>query len=209
MIGSGRWNIWAGWIALLCASLFLSGCAAIWPDTTAEDTGAKEAQRVADHPAQPQEPDCLGLHALKPSYTPPDLHASLSRCIAQGKFSRAAQLFIVAGVYARFDGERLADSTAMAGGKILNAETVSRLTDEQRAQLRVAIQKILDEPAELKLVCSALEDTGYPRYFPEYLIQQGAQTAASDATPEDALLPAFDSQAVWEQLLATYALCPQ
>lgn len=209
MIGSRIRNIWAPWIAIVCVSLFLRGCAAIRPDTAAENTGGTGGERVENHPVHTQEPDCLPLPALKSSYTPPELHASLARCVAQGEFSKAAQLFIVAGVYARFDGERLADRTAMSGGRTLNAETVSRLTDEQRGELLVAVQKILDDPAELQLVCSTLVDIGYPSYFPEYLIRERMQASAADAPPDDALLPAFDSRAVWEELLNTYALCPR
>ncbi len=189
-------------------SVFFSGCSKKNADVSVENKGDVH-QEVKDKPPQPQKLGCIALDEAKTSYTPPDLYTGFTQCIAQKDFSRAVQLFMLAGIYSRFDEERIADTSSGPGRQALIVQATSALTDEERERFRQALEQLMNDSLALKNVCSQLVAIGYPAYFPEYVLSHEADSVAAENASADALIPSFDSQSAWERLLDSYAHCPK
>jgi len=152
---------------------------------------------------------CKGFSELSNQYTPADLYKGLSECWAAKKYNEAAELFILAGVYGRFDSLRVADISAHQATSILSMEALHNLTPEQKTGIMSAMQQHLtkDTPQLLE-TCNTVRHIGMPDYHPSYMIQHGMK-AFSGKQPNDGLVVPFDAKGAWEQSLYSYLHCPK
>ncbi len=204
-----RNTVW-GAFAIVLFCVFFSGCSnKKHADISVEDKGDGVHHEMKNNLAQPQELGCIALEEARSSYPPPDLYKGFAQCIAQKDFSKAVQLFLLAGIYSRFDEERIVDPSSGPGRQALIVQATSALTDEEREGFRLALEQLMGDSLALKNVCSQLVTIGYPAYFPQYLLPHQTDTAVAEEPSADALIPAFDSQSAWERLLDSYAHCPE
>lgn len=155
---------------------------------------------------------CLDVDQVEGVYTPPDLHTGLKRCIDQGDFERAARLMYVAGLYARFDVERVTDVSVRDTAQVLNLRMVQALTTEQKTALQNALAPLLRDGPEKTAFCTDVARLAHPVYFPTYMLLHGASTVTNllDGKPAwtgDPLVPGFDAATTWARLPQSYVHC--
>lgn len=152
---------------------------------------------------------CIALSEAKSAYTPPDIHTAIVKCISRGDFAKAASLFMLAGIYSRFDAERVADKTARGGVRVLIMNTFGRFSKEQKEGFSGAANQLTQASSELQAFCSELVRIGPPTYFPKYLILHGMNAFTSPNPLENAIDLSFDAVSTWARLQETYAHCPK
>lgn len=158
--------------------------------------------------AAPHALTCLSLSDSNASYAPPELHTGIVQCIQQGDFDKAARLFLLSGMYAKFDAARVADQTASAGGQVLIMKTFATVSKEQKEQFSASFRKVTSPP-ELPDLCMQITRIGPPSYFPKYLILHGLNAITSPNSLENAIKPDFDAPTTWNRLQDTYLHCPK
>jgi len=178
------------------------------PTIITEQRGKITNYRVEGSLAPTQDVACIDLADAKSTYTPPDLHTGVAKCVQEGEFDKAGRLFALSGIYASFDAERVADPSVRGGGQILMMSTSAKFSTEQKEKLSAAVQKISKEPSDLKGLCSQIARIGPPTYFPKYLILHGLNAFTSANPTANALKPDFDSAATWTHLQRSYLNCP-
>jgi hypothetical protein len=156
--------------------------------------------------------ECLDVEQVEGVYTPADLHTGVKRCITQGDFDRAARLMFVAGLYARFDAERVTDVSVRDTAQVLNLQTVQTLTADQKAALQKALLPLTHDGNDKTTFCASVARLARPDYFPTYMILHGAMAAANVANGRppwsgDPLVPGFDAATTWARLPQTYVHC--
>jgi uncharacterized RDD family membrane protein YckC len=119
-------------------------------------------------------------------------------CIKSEQYVAAYNLFYVVKFFAIFDAARVEGSENITAEKIIlkfKQEILSRkyLSEEQVNKFR---DFILEEYSKQNTVNvrEVLYQIGYPKYYPHYLM--------SDETGEVKLIPNFDAQAKWQEILA-------
>ncbi|MFL6658412.1 MAG: hypothetical protein ACJ8GW_10100 [Massilia sp.] len=178
------------------------------PQVMQEQRGNISNIHVEGSLAATRQLDCLALSDVTSAFTPADLHTGILRCIQQGQFDKEARLFLLSGVYAKFDAMRVADRSAQGGPKVLIMRTFAGLSDEEKAQHVAATQQQISGAA-LPALCADIAKIGPPTYFPRYLVLHGLNAYMSKTPLENALKPDFDAAATWEGLLASYLHCPK
>lgn len=153
--------------------------------------------------------DCISLKDALPTYTPPDLHTAVIKCISIGNYDSASKLFMLAGIFSRFDAGRIVDRTAQAGGQVLIMNSFGTLNAEQRAAFSKAANPLSSDTAERQDLCQNVRRIGHPTYFPKYLILHGLNAYMSKTPLDNALLNDFSAKATWESLQDTYLHCPK
>jgi hypothetical protein len=101
-----------------------------------EKNGNVTSVHVEGQLAPTRDLGCIGLADVKRQYPPPDLHVGVRKCISTGDFDRAGQLFFIAGAFARFDAERVADISARDAGQVLAYQTGQSMTPENALSSR-------------------------------------------------------------------------
>ena len=151
--------------------------------------------------------DCSAASALKRQYTPPDLFHAVSDCLAKKHYEESVKLFAIAGAYANFDSQRVADVSAHQAGQVLILNTFQPLDAATKAEFAKAL-KVLTETGNPKkaLLCQNARDLGPPDYWPSYMIQHGI--SALQGPVQSPLVPGFDPKATWERVLTSYLMCP-
>ena len=152
---------------------------------------------------------CIDLAQALSVFTPPDLHTAVAKCVAESRFTSAAQLFLLAGSYSSFDAERVADRSARGGGQVLIARTVAAFSVSQKEKLTTATVTLLSDAGALRNLCSGVQRLGPPDYFPKYLVLHGLSAATSKAPLDNALAPGFDADTAWVRVQQTYLRCPK
>lgn len=179
------------------------------PPVIQEQRGNITNIRVEGSLAPTQDLPCISTTDANPSHTPPDLHTGVAKCILEGDFARAARLFMLAGIYSRFDAERVADRTARGGSQVLIMRTFAGFSKEQKEEFTKAFNQLVNSRPELQAICTELVRIGPPSYFPKYLVLHGMNAFTSPSPLENALIPGFDSAATWVRLQDAYAHCPR
>lgn len=159
--------------------------------------------------APTQSLDCISLSEVKATYTPPDLHGAMMKCINIEKYDSAVMLFLLAGIYSRFDAERIVDRSAKAGGRVLIIRTFEKISSEQKALFAKRSNALWNDTSERQELCENVKRIGIPTYFPKYLVLHGLNAYTSKNPLENALVSDFNSQAIWDGLLDTYLHCPK
>lgn len=168
------------------------------------------AQRVANYEAKGNlqatiDLNCIATDKMKNTYTPADLYRAVGKCLNQGDMKKSVFLYAIAGAYARFDTQRVADATAHDANTVLTMQTFSTLADEQKTAFKQAMNRVADDPENFGKMCADIRRVGPPAYFPTYMIQHGMGAFGGDGK---GLVPNFDAAAAWKSSLDSYLHCP-
>lgn len=150
---------------------------------------------------------CVRLSAVTGKHTPADIYPGVAACIKAGDFEKAAPLYLVAGVFGRFDKLRVSDRTAHQAVTVLQRNDFADLTQDQRESFFMNyLQPRLEKgSSSLAALCAAVDRVGPPDYFPNYMIQHGmgAYLGRSDG----GLVQGFDPDKGWQDSLSGYLHC--
>jgi hypothetical protein len=149
---------------------------------------------------------CRDLGTLESSMSPADLYPAVPECVRQRKYELAAQLYALAGTYARFDQLRVADRSAHQAKTVLEMNYLGGLAEQQRARFSAEIEAIASSAHRLTGLCQAIRKVGYPRYFPSYMVQHGMGAFTGQTTP-DGLVVGFDPEKAWNEALSSNVHC--
>jgi hypothetical protein len=177
------------------------------PNIIGEKHGNITNYRVEGSLAPMQSVGCIPIAAAKSNMTPADLYPGVLSCIDQSRYDMATALFALAGIYARFDAERISDKTAGQAGEVLIMNTFATLTQDRKTQFGAAFNRVTGSPQSLGPLCAAIEKIGAPEYYPKYMILHGMK-AFMDDPYKDALAAEFDKAATWRRLQSDYLHCP-
>ncbi len=153
---------------------------------------------------------CQPIASVDNRTTPPALYGAVAKCIRHDRYPEALALFGLAGVYGRFDGERVSDKTAGQASQVLVMGLFASLPKDAAARFGAAATAMGNDPAALERLCAAVRAVGPPDYYPKYMVLHGmgAVTAALAGGPLDSTLePNFDARAGWEAAQAGYLHC--
>lgn len=179
------------------------------PPIIKEKRGSVTNAHVEGSLAPTHDLPCISLSEAKQTYTPPDLHTAIAKCIAGAQFTRAAPLFALSGIYFRFDAERIADKTVRGGEQVMIMRTFSNFSEEQKEAFAKALNQLTESTSDLQATCAELVRIGPPAYFPRYLILHGMNAFISPSPLDNALIPNFDAESTWARLQEAYAHCPK
>ena len=153
--------------------------------------------------------NCEGFEKLTNNFTPADLYRGMTHCFGSKNYENAAQLFILAGVFGRFDVQRVADSTAHQAMSVLQMQVFQNLSNEERDKYKQALGKYLSQGSpQLIAACEKVRQIGAPEYFPRYMIQHGMRAFGAEQANQG-LVSNFQPEAAWEKSLDTYLHCPK
>lgn len=178
------------------------------PTVRVEKEGLTSHVRVEGSLQPTQRIGCINLSEAKSSMTPPDLHTGLGECLQQGEHEKAFRLFTLAGVFARFDAERIVDTTARGGAQVLVMNTMAAIPAEKKQGLAQVAARWKSDTEFRKLVCGDIQKVGMPSYVPKYLILHGINALTSPNPLENGVRTDFDAMSTWAQLQSTYLKCP-
>lgn len=142
---------------------------------------------------------CISLSEVKNTFTPADLYKGVRECIKQENFDRAANLFMLAGLNARFDAERITDKTAGQARVVLIMNTFSNVPQDQKDKFGAAVKRLTENTEFLGKLCNEINKIGIPDYYPSYMILHGVK-AFTGNPHERALITHFDALSVWKKL---------
>lgn len=177
------------------------------PKIIKEQNGKITNYRAEGSLALTQAINCIPLAQAKPKFTPPDLYKGVAECLAKGEFESAAKLFVLAGIYARFDADRVTDKTAGQARTALIMNTFSNVPEEKKNEFNAALIRMTKTPELLGGLCKEVARIGMPDYYPGYTILHGIR-AFSGNPHEAALVKDFDATGTWKSLQSTYLHCP-
>jgi len=177
------------------------------PKIITDRYGRSENKRVEGSLAPTRIIGCIPLSKVQNTYTPPDLYRGLVACISQDNYDFAVRLSALAGIYASFDAERVADKSAGQAKKVLVMNTFEGIPQEKKTKYIELLTQSAKDPKLLGELCREIRKIGMPDYYPSYMILHGIK--AFEGNPHDgALLKDFDSQKVWTNLLTKFLHCP-
>lgn len=214
-----------GRFALLVPICALSGC--LTPEE-AHEVGADQApveqvvqQQASEQQDQPNvvryetegnlesnnDIGCIPLSEVKNSYTPADMYRGVVACIEQGSVEDGTALFFMAGMYSRFDMNRIVDTSAHQAASMLIIQAFQPLSDEAKEPFSREMERVTQDPQALAAMCASISEVGAPDYHPRYIIQHGLNAVGFQDTAPD-LVEGFDPVATWDALMSTYLHCP-
>jgi TPR repeat protein len=177
------------------------------PRIITEQYGSSRNYRVEGSLASTRIIGCIPLSKVQNTFTPPDLYRGLVDCISQDNYDFAVRLSALAGIYACFDAERVADKSAGQAKTVLVMNTFAGIPQEKKAKYVQRLTQATKDPERLGKICHEIREIGMPDYYPSYMILHGIK--AFEGNPHNgALLKDFDSQKVWTNLLTTFLHCP-
>lgn len=150
---------------------------------------------------------CIPITEAKNTFTPADLYKGVADCIHQDKYDLAAGLFALAGIYGRFDAERVTDKSAGQARTVLIMNTFANESQDQKSKFSEVFSRLTKTPELLGKLCADIQKVGMPDYYPSYMILHGIQ-AFTGNPHEGALRRDFDAPQAWERLQTTYLHCP-
>lgn len=150
--------------------------------------------------------NCVPISEINQQHNPADIYVGMRKCIEQKDYAKAARLFAIAGVFGRFDTFRVQDKTAHQALVVLQQNTISTISEEDRKIMVEQLKKVLEKNSSaLDAVCQEIQKVGTPTYHPKYMIQQGMQAFLN---PEgDGLVPNFNPKESWKLALNSYLNC--
>jgi hypothetical protein len=196
---------------LAALAVAIGTCHAQSPDVPAGPAEQASARlQIAGTRAATRELPCMALSEARRDYTPPELYAAAAHCLAGTEVPKAVRLFLLAGLYARFDAERVVDKSAGSGGRtVVVAKDFAKFSRAQREAFAAALERLRADERELERFCADVAGIGPPAYFPRYLALHGLGSITSSNPLGDALLPKFDAENTWARLQHTYLRCPK
>lgn len=192
---------------LLMVTSMSVALAQVPPKIIKEQNGKVTNYRAEGSLASTHAVNCIPLTQVKRQFTPPDLYKGVEKCLARDEYESAAKLFALAGLYARFDTERVTDKTARQARTVLIMNTFSNESEQKKNNLNASLTRITKSPELLGELCKEVIQIGMPDYYPGYMILHGIK-AFSGNPHEGALVTNFDAQGTWKRLQSTYLHCP-
>lgn len=180
-----------------------AGQPTVGPSTTARIANISAPGNLAPTKRLP----CLDLRAANSSETPADIHTSIKACVDEGEFEKASRLFALAGVFARFDAERVADPSARDAGQMLILQTFSSITPDEKKKFQAVYMGMVKDPEAHRRLCSDIQRIGPPVYFPAYMVAHGMSAFTGANSASGPLVSNFDAKKAWTALQTTYLMC--
>lgn len=182
------------------------------PGTPLPTRTASPAAAALPPPAEPapqmQTLPCSAGKELKNTYTPFELYLSVTPCVEEKRYEEAANMFVLAGLYGRYDQQRVRDRSAHQAVTVLKTAVTPHFSDGFREYL-----SSLASGEQLAGLCATMRKVGRPDYYPSYMVNHGLASLTAQIEgmpqPEGALDEAFDPQAAWELALDQYLHCPR
>ena len=174
------------------------------------DLRAQDGVRVTNHEANGNlqstvKLGCIPASDVKTTYSPADLYRAVAVCVEGGDMKKGVLLYVLAGVYGRFDTLRVSDKTAHQALTVLQMENLDPIAEDKSNQFREEIGRVAqDEDAHAEL-CSVVREIGPPTYYPRYMIQHGM--GAFFGGSGDGLVRGFDPAAGWNEAMSKYLHC--
>src|SRR6185437_12039993 len=163
----------------------------------AAEVSPMSAQPVMS-PAIASGPRCMSLAEITPNMMPQTLYASVRQCILVGRMQDASDVFRLAGLFWRFDAERVSDETAHGAGQVIIMNMVNSLPPDPRQQFAKFTQKMERDEANLRDIVKDARRLGPPKYYPSYMILHGVGLPGNAA---EQLKPNFNAQQIWQDLV--------
>lgn len=168
------------------------------------------AEPIGQPPAVPSSAvPCLQGLRLKNTHTPPELYLGVVQCARErATFPAAANMFVLAGVYGRYDQLRVKDASAHQAVSVMRMAIDGHLSDDFRAYLR---QIGASRPA-MQQMCAMVRRVGPPAYFPQYMVEHGlgATRAALEGHPAPGPLnEKLDKEHAWDEAIEGYLHCSE
>lgn len=177
------------------------------PKIIKEQNGKITNYRVDGSLASTQTVGCIPLVQAKNTFTPPDLYKGVVECLGKDDYESSAKLFALAGIFARFDAERITDKSAGQAKTVLIMNTFSNLSADKKTRFNEALNHIAKTPELLGKLCEEVKQIGMPNYYPSYMILHGIKAFTGNPN-EGALVKDLDSSAAWKNLQSGYLHCP-
>lgn len=177
------------------------------PQLLQQQSGTVTRLKMEGSLAATRDLGCLPAEKLEKAFTPPDLHAGVLKCLEQDRVDDAFVMFMMAGMYARFDALRIADPSVRGGPQAMIMNTYGSLPPEKREQFGKQLVPKSSDPASLRAACAVLQKVGPPSYFPRYLILHGMKAYTSPNPFTEAMQPNFDAPGTWDKLMTEYMHC--
>lgn len=146
---------------------------------------------------------CVAIDRLSNKQNPVDIFTGLNSCIANGDYSKAAELYFAGMTYGYYDINRVSDKSAHQAISVIRMNVFGAQPKEVMDKLQAAIEKIASDNTS---VCQSLTRLGAPMYKPTYMIQHGMGAFLGNST-KDGLVENFDSNSTWSNSLAKIAKC--
>lgn len=193
--------------AIVFANLCVIG--SIFSSTAAFAIGGSQAQiqnyETPGNLESKHDLDCISLDAAKPAYNPVDLYKGVARCVAAKRFDDGVVLFMLAGVYGRYDMERVADGTAHQAVTVARMTYLGEVSAADSKQFSDAAARLMANKELHKQVCTTIRLIGPPSYYPRYMVQHGM--GAFMGGSGNGLVDNFDSKAAFENAMKSYLHC--
>lgn len=153
----------------------------------------------------PKPSGCVAINQLSSEQNPVDIFGGLSRCIDEGSYVSAAELYLAGISYGYFDTKRVSDKTAHQAISVLRMNVFGAQPQPVLDKLQAELEKLSSDNANF---CKSLIALGAPSYKPTYMIQHG-MGAFTGQTTKDGLVENFNAEAAWQDALTTIAECVQ
>lgn len=151
---------------------------------------------------------CISAEDARKDYSPADLATSLKRCFENGDDARAIEMVVVLQLRGEFDARRVSDKTAHGAYQVLIMDVANAVGEDWAPRITAAFEKFKGDGSDGHArICSMAKLQGAPNYRPDYMIAHGMK-AVLGTIEGDGLVPGFDPQASWEELLKDYLKCP-
>lgn len=163
-----------------------------------------QAQQESNAPAAA----CLSRSQITASTSPAALMNALPRCVQDGRMQDAIDLYNIAGVFAHFDRQRVADETGHSAYNALKAMAGSAMGEDNLGRFDSALKAQLTPdkaPAYVAGICTFSKRVGPPSYTPTYMLAHGMSNFTGTG---GGLVPGFDPTSAWQATLSQYLKCP-
>lgn len=151
--------------------------------------------------------ECIGIDKIKSEYTPADLYPAVAKCVMSENYDKAAEAFVVAGAFGRFDKKRVTDESAHQAMSMLLQNVFAGVSDERKDKFRTVMKERFGGDEIDTSICPKLRSLGHPTYYPCYMIQHGMGAFLPDDKPP--LVEGFKADEAWNQIIQDSVGCPQ
>ncbi len=153
------------------------------------------------------DPGCIAVADAGLALSPPDLGLGVIACGQAGDWDRAVPLFVLMQLRAVYDARRVADASAHGAGQVLSMQVNAALPATGEAGMGAAFERFGPTGgAAHGAFCAQVRAAGVPAHDPSWMIMHGM--AAFTGIEGDGLVPGFDAQAAWDDVLTGYLKCP-
>lgn len=128
---------------------------------------------------------------------PVDIFKLVRSKIEQEKYDDAVLAFGIGTGYGMYDMHRVSDSTAHQALAVLRMNAGAGIEQEKLDKFQNTLNAWFESPDKL---ITLLKKVGKPDYHPTYMIQHGMGAFTGNKT-KDGLVPDFDSDKAWKEIL--------